>query len=312
MPDPIRWKSKVLLAKIESAYGEDPTPTGAANAILATDVALQPMEGEDLSRNLERPYLGAQEMIPTALRAVLAFSTELVGSGSAGTAPGWGPLARACGLAQAVNAGVSVVYSPVSAAMESVTLYLWIGSTRHKIVGCRGTAEITVNAQGIPVIRWAFTGLFLAPGEASPATPTLTGFQKPQVATKANTPTFTVNGVSLVLRSYGLNLGNQVEPRLLIGKEEIVIVDRAEEIAAVVEAQPLSSFDPFGLAQAGTLVAANLVHGTTAGKITTIAAPTCQVKRLAGYENNQDVLEWPLRLAPLPNAGNDQFSITLT
>ena len=83
-------------------------------------------------------------------------------------------------------------------------------------------------------------------------------------------------------------------------------------LACTVEAVPLTTFNPFALANAQTQIAANIVHGTVAGNIATIAMPTAQVLRPAGYENQQNILEWPLRLTPLPSAGNDQFSITLT
>ena len=53
---PIYWRSKILLAKIESTYATDPTPSGAANGILATDIRLTPMDGNDASRELETPF----------------------------------------------------------------------------------------------------------------------------------------------------------------------------------------------------------------------------------------------------------------
>lgn len=312
MVEAIKWKSKVLLAKIEGTYGTDPTPTGAADAILATNVTLQPMEGEDVSRELERPYLGAQEMIPAGLHSVLTFSTELAGSGTAGDVPAWGVLARACALAETIDAGVSVTYSPISAAMESAAIYFWIGATKHVLLGARGTAEVSLDAQGIPHIQWTVTGLWTQPAESAALTPDLSNFLEPLIATKANTPTFTVNAVALVLRSYKLTLGNDVQKRLLIGREEILIPDRAEQLVCNVEAVPLTTLNPFALAQARTRVPVSIVHGTAAGNIITIAAPTCQVKRMTGYEQNQNILEWPLPLAPLPDEGNDQFTITLT
>jgi hypothetical protein len=143
-------------------------------------------------------------------------------------------------------------------------------------------------------------------------TPTLSAFKKPAIATNTNTPTFTINGVSLVMRSFSLNLGCDVQPRLLIGREEILIVDRAEEISTQVEAVPLTTLNPFALAKDQTSFAVSLVHGTQAGYITTLGAPTCQMKRPDGYENDQDVLEWPLNITPLPSTGNDQFSLALT
>jgi len=312
MPNPIKWKSKIILAKPEVTYGTDPVPTAAANAILMTDVELRPMEGQDVSRNLERPYLGAQEEIPVGLYSVLTGSVELVGSGAVATAPGWGPLLRACGAAEVVTALTNVVYSPVTDNHESIAIYFWMGPTRHVLKGARGTAQITVNAQGIPVARFTLTGQFATPGDVARVTPDLTSFQRPQVATMANTPTFTIGGTAMVLSQFSFDLGNDIQQRLLIGREEILIVDRKESISARVEALPLATYNPFAIAQAGTSQGLSLVHGTVAGKIATISAPTCALKRLTGYEQSQDIAEWPLMLTPKPTAGNDQWSITLT
>ncbi|OYY67412.1 hypothetical protein [Sphingomonas sp. 28-63-12] len=92
------WKSKTILAKMETTYGTDPTPTGAANAILASDVTWSPMEGSDVARNVERGYFAADPTVAAELRCVLTFTVELVGSGTAGTAPAWGPLLRMSGV----------------------------------------------------------------------------------------------------------------------------------------------------------------------------------------------------------------------
>lgn len=312
MAEPINWKSKIILAKIETTYGTDAAPTGADDAMLMTGVELRPMEGEEVSRDLDLPYFGAQPMIPTGLRATLTGSIELVGAGSAGTAPAWGPIARACGLAEVISPATSVVYSPISTAMESVTIHFWVGGTRHVLKGARGTGVIEVSAQGLPMLKVTMTGLFATPTETARVTPDLTGFVPPVLATSTNTPVFTLNAVSMVLRSLSFDLGNQVEPRLLIGREDIRITDRTEKLSAKVEAVPLTTFDPYTLALAQTLFAMALTHGTAAGKIVALAAPKCQMKRLTGYENNQNVAEWPLEMVPLPNAGNDQFTLTLT
>lgn len=313
---PIKWKSKVILAKIESVYGTDPTPTGAANAMLMTGVELSPMEGEDISRDLEFPYLAAQGMIPVGLRVRLRGRVELAPSGAAGTAPAWGPLIRACGVAETVSAGVSVTYEPITDSMESVAVYFWIGGTQHKILGVRGDATLRFTAQGLPYIEFDLTGLYAEPAEVAVATPTLTAFQKPLVVTDTNTPTFTVDdgggAVSLVLREFQMALGNQVEPRLLVGSESIIIPERAEAVTAHVEAVPVSTLNPYALASAQTPVEVVLVHGTGAGTIATLTIPTAQVKRLTGFENQQNVLEWPLGLIPLPTDGNDQWSLALT
>jgi hypothetical protein len=308
----IRWRDKLILAKIESVYGTDPTPTGAANAILMTDVTLQPLEGNDEDRELLKPYFGNQGSLLGGSHVVMSGSTELAGSGAAGTAPAWGPLARACAMAQVVNASVSVVYSPITDSQESITIWFWRGGTRHKIIGARGNAVLTIEAQGIPRIRWTFTGLYVDPTDVAQATPTFTAWQKPLVATKANTPVFEIDDVAFVMRKLELNLGNDVQPRLLINSEGVIITDKAEMIDFTIESVALATLDPFAKARSKTPIKLECTHGTVAGNICAIVAPICELQRPTGFENAQGIEEWPLKAKPLPNTGNDQFSITLT
>lgn len=312
MPLPIRWNSKVILAKAESVYGTDPTPTGSADAILMTGVALSPMEGDDVSRDLDFPYLAAQGKIPVGLRVRLRGNVELQGSGTAGEAPAWGPLLRACGCGETTVVDTSVAYSPITNSMESVTLWFWVDGTKQIVTGVRGNVTMAFNAQGIPYLQFDLVGLYGDPAEVAQATPTLTGFLKPTVVTKANTPTFTVNSVALVMRSFSLALNNQVTPRLLVGDESIIITDRQESATARVQAVPVSTLNPFSLAKAQTEVAVSLVHGTVAGKIASLAMPTTQIGRMPDYQNQDGILEWDLPLIPLPSSGNDQWSLTLT
>lgn len=312
MPDPISWSSKILLAKIEDTYGTDPSPAGASDGILASNVSLRPMEGQDVDRELDLAFLGADGTIPADLHMKLTFRVELAGSGTAGTAPGWAPLIRACAVAETVDAGVSVTYNPISESHESVTIYLWIGGTLYALRGARGTCTLTCSASAIPYLEFDFTALYAEPTETARDAPTLTGFQKPRVASNATTPTFTIDGTGLVMRSFSMDFGNQVEPRFLIGAEHILIVDRSELIETTVEAVPLTTYNPYAKAAAAEDVDVTLVHGTKAGNIATLNAPTAQMQRPEGLANAQNVTEWPLRLQPRFAAGNDQWTLTLT
>jgi hypothetical protein len=308
----IAWKSKIILFKIEETYGTDPTPTGAANAMLMTNVSYSPMVGNSVSRDLEFSYLAAQGKIPAGLRVQLKGRVELVPSGTAGTAPAWGPLVRCCRWGETIVADTSVTYSPVSEDMESGTLWFWIGGTKQIVTGIRGDVDLKVDAQGIPYLEFTLTGLYSDPAEVARATPTLTGFKKPKVATKANTPIFKINDVSLIMRSFALNMSNQVTPRLLVGADEIIISDGAETASARVQAVPLTTFNPFSLAKAETEVEAVLQHGTVAGSIATLTLGQCQIDLMGDYQQQDNILEWTLPLIPLPSSGNDQWSLALT
>ncbi|BAV64765.1 hypothetical protein [Sphingobium cloacae] len=316
--EPIKWKSKIVLVKEEVDYGVDPVPTGGANAMLLTNVTLQPMEGQDVNRNLERAFMGAQEEVPVGLYMVLSGSSELVGSGETGVAPAWSPLMRACGVAEVVTpddapGDGTVEYSPVSTGHESVAVHFHIGPNCYVMLGARGSAEISVNALGIPVAAWTITGLFTVPSVQARPTVDLSAFETPQVASKANTPVFTIDAISFAMRNFSLNLGCDVQARMLVGVERIVIVDKAETISTQIEAVPFSTYNPvqrsLSPAPRQPIV---LQHGTAAGRRVKIAAARAVQRRFTGGTENQGVEEWPLTFSPLPDAGDDQWKITLT
>jgi hypothetical protein len=56
-------RNTAILAKIESTYGTDSTPTEGANAILISNCQHQPAERANVDRDLVRPYMGASEQL---------------------------------------------------------------------------------------------------------------------------------------------------------------------------------------------------------------------------------------------------------
>lgn len=309
---PIKWRSKILLAKLETEYAVDAAPTGADNAILATNVVLTPMEGQDVSRELELPWLAAQATIPAGLHTRLQFRVELVPSGTPGVPPAWGPLLRSLAAAETVEEETSVTYNPVTDAHESVTIHFWVGNTRFVARGSRGNGVLRFTAQGIPYLECDFRGLFALPSEQARPTPTLSAFLKPDLVTSARTPKFEIDGKPFVMRSFALDLGNRVEPRFLVGSETILITDKAESATSQVEAVPLTTFDPYRKSFDQDVVAIEMVHGTMAGRSVTLSIDGAQLQRQAGLENAQNIAEWPLRFVPLPIAGNDQWTLVLS
>ena len=306
------WKTKALLCKSEVTYGVDPVPTSGANGMLVRELIIRPMEGQDIPREVERNFFGNFQSFPAGLHVVMTFKVELIGHAARGTAPAWSPIAKACGLAEVVSAGTSVVYNPVSSGHSSATLYFYLGGTQQKILGGRGTAIIRADANTIPYLEVTMTGLWAAPTDVAGITPTVSSFQDPLPVTKTNTPTYTINGVACVMRNFSLDFGNQVAARMLVGEEVVPITDSRESIATQIKAMPMATLNPFALAQAQTAFAVNLVHGSGSGKIVTVNAPNCRLMRPDSYASQDDIWEWPLRIVPLPSSGNDQYTITLT
>jgi hypothetical protein len=306
------WRNRVLLFKLETVYGTDPTPTGLANAVLGIDITLMPMEGNDVSRELDLPYMAAQGTLPSELHSKLTFKVELAASGAAGTAPAWGPLLRACGCAQTIVPTTSVTFNPVTDGHESGTFYFNMDGTLSKISGARGKCKVTVNAQGIAYLEFEFNGLFSQPTAVAKPTADFSAFKKPEIVSKSNTPVFTIDGAALVMRSFAMDMGQKVENRFLVNSESVVITGRAETIQTTVEAVPLAMLNPYALAANSAEVPIVLQHGTVVGKRITLNVPKAQMQRPEGAQNAQSIIETPLRLIPQAASGNDQFTLVLT
>lgn len=306
------YRKMALLAKIEVTYAVDPTPTGSANAMLVQNVQVSPLTVESQPRGLVRPYLGNDEDIVGAFYGSLQFEVEASGAGAAGTAPKYGPLLRGCGLAQVVNAGVSVVYTPVSAGYESVTLYFNLDGVLHKFTGARGSVAFRGNNR--QATKWAFhfMGLFQPVVDAAAPTPDYTGYVKPLAFNKANTPTFTLHGVSgTVLRTLGIDLANQLSYRNLVNSESVQLLDRKPTGNLEIEATTVAVKDWWSAARDSTTGALQLVHGATAGNIVQIDAPAVQVTAptYSDFEGGA-MMSSGLKFNPT-SAGNDELTITI-
>lgn len=117
---PLLQRKRILTAAIETTYGTDAVPNGS-NAILVRNLTVTPQESDLADRDLVRPYLGRSEQLPAAQRVRVECEVEIAGAGTAGTAPGYGALLRACGLSQTLLAA-AVTGTAQAGAASSITL----------------------------------------------------------------------------------------------------------------------------------------------------------------------------------------------
>lgn len=300
-----------LLAKIETTYGTDPVPTGAANAVLFSDCTVSPMEMNTVDRANVRPYLGSNQQLPTGLYSKVDFTVEAAGSGALGTAPAWGPLLRACGFAETISAGVKVEYSPVSAVFESATIYFNQDGVLHKLTGARGTMSLDFTRDGRPAMKFSFTGLFNAVTDAAGPTVTLTAWQTPLAVNRTNTPTLTVHGYAGRVHSLSVDMANQVTFREMIGAAmgEVLITNRAPTGQILMEAVTVATKDWWSSIKNITTGALQLIHGTVAGNKFQIDAPNVQLLK-PSYQDQDGVAMLQCDLVFAPSSGNDEIKIT--
>ncbi|ESY41914.1 hypothetical protein X747_14830 [Mesorhizobium sp. LNJC384A00] len=303
------YRKLAVLAKLEVTYGVDPVPTGAANAIQMNNVTITPLAGDQASRDLMLPYLGQQGVILTGTYAQISGAVEIAGAGAAGDVPGYGVLLRMCGLAETIDDGVDVQYDPISGAFEAGTLYFNHDGVRHILLGARGNVTIDLTPKQIPHFTFTLTGLLGTITDAALPAAVYTAFQVPKPVNKANT-TLSLHGTAAVAESVAIDLGNQVEPRFLIGDENIQLVDRNPSGTCVVEARLMATTNWFALAQARTRGALAAQHGTVAGNIVMFDAPAVEIGRPTEGQT-QKIINYSLPLMLCTDAGDDELKITV-
>ena len=303
----LKWRKKALMVKAETTYGTDSNPTAAANTLLALDVQLTPLEGQEISRDLELPHLGHQGVILAGLHASLEFSVELAGSGTAGTPPRYGPVLRACGRDETIVAGTSVTYGSVDDEEESAAIYLIIDKVKHVLLGWRGTMTTELTPLGIPRLRFRGLGL-LGPITDEPM-PTPTYLAAKPVAVSKEGTSVVLHGYTCVAERLSFDLGNQVEPRFLIGHESVEIVDRKTTGSIVVQATNLADKDWFAIARSEATAPIKAVHGTQAGNIVEFECAKVQLGRPT-YGQTQGIANNTIPLYCTAGADGRDLSIT--
>ncbi len=306
-------RKRTVLAKVETTYGTDPVPTGLANAILIKNLTVNPIQANMLPRDLIRPYLGNFQNIVSAAYSKITFDVELAGSGTAGTAPAYGALLRACAMSETVSAGISVTYAPISAAFESNTLYFNIDGVLHKMLGARGSFSLKLSAQAIPTISFTFTGLYGAATDTAAPTVTLTMWQVPMAVNNINTTGLTLQGYSgIVLSDLSIDMANAVTFRSLVGgAETVVLTDRKPVGSITFEATTIAAKDWWTSAKTAALGALAITHGTVAGNKVSINAPSVQIDT-PGYTDKDGIAMLQAKLVVVPYSGNDELTIVCT
>lgn len=306
----MKTRKRTLLAKIESVYGTDPTPTGGANAILISNLNVTPIEQDLVSRDLVRPWLGISESLPTAQWKMIEFEAEVAGSGAAGTAPAWGPLMKGCSMSETVNAGVSTVYAPISASEQSLTLYANLDGVLHKALGCRGTFDIDLTARARPMFKWKFLGLFVAIADAALPSVTLTAWQKPLTVNNSNTTGFTLHSYAAFLQQLSMSMNIASTYRNLVGVEEVINVDRAPGGSITIQAPTVTEKDYFANISAVTTGALSITQGTAAGNKVKFDAPNVQLTK-PRYTDLNGIVMQQMDIGFIPgSSGNDEITIT--
>tara|TARA_R100001509_G_scaffold14304_3_gene7303 strand:- start:7923 stop:8858 length:936 start_codon:yes stop_codon:yes gene_type:complete len=309
----LRTSQRYLLAKIESSYGTDPTPTNAANAIVVRSLEITPFQSDVVERELVRGYMGNYQTLHANQRVEVTFEVEMAGSGTAGTAPAYGPLLKACGNSQTIVSSTSVTYAPVSSGFDSATLYFFQDGVQQKVTGARGSFSISAEVGAIPTISFTMVGLFNAPTDVANATPTYQNQADPVLFKNGNTTSQELFSFAGAVQSFSFDQNNQTVYRELVGGTKgVQITERRPGGSIVLEAVTMATKNYFS-AITGTATGNNTFqHGQTAGNIFTFSAPQTDLSAVT-YSDSDGIQMLNFDFTATPTtAGNDDYSLVLT
>lgn len=271
-------KKMLLLVALQSAAGVEATPLPGTSAILARGVTPEPVVAEKVQRALIRPYKGNSGSLVTGVHSKISFEIELAGSGTAGTAPAYGPCLIASGFAETVTAGTDVTYN-LTGDNQYLTIYCYLDGTLFKMTDALGTVSLELNAKSIPVMKYEFLGVYHKADEvAMPADVSVdySKFMQPEVVGKINTPTLTFHGHAGCTSQLSINLANQLAWKELINCAGPRSPDRQPTGQIVMEMAKVTTVDWADVVVKGQKAALNVVHGTNVGNIVELQMPAAQ------------------------------------
>lgn len=126
-------RKQLLLVKAETTYATDSSPAGT-DALLVRSIDVTPLESDVVSRELIRPWLGNNDQLLANQRVLINFQIELTGSGTAATAPRFGALLKACGMAETTTSS-AVTGTATAGSAGSITLAAGASATDDAYVG---------------------------------------------------------------------------------------------------------------------------------------------------------------------------------
>jgi hypothetical protein len=304
---------RVILVKEETERGTDAIPTAATDAVVCNTAAVMKPSGEEIARDTVRPIWSSQGHVVHGVHNTIDIEAELMGSGTAGTAPAFGPLLKCCAMDEVVETDTSVTYASATqtpASQKTCTVYWYEDGALHKMVGCVGTMDMSAPS-GIGKITFSLQGAYVAPTDASLPDAVLSSVVPPVVAGI----NLTIGSFTPVVTALSVSLGNSIAKRQDINDENGIagFIINGREVTGSVdpEAVTFAEFDPWAGWKAGTTAAISATIGETAGNICAISLPVCQY-RTPSYGDREGIRTYDLSFVARDDEGDPEFTLTFT
>jgi hypothetical protein len=211
-------KRALLLGKVESDYGTDPTPAKTTDVMYAYDINISP----DIEAEKRPDRVASFEALGTVVGRQthdFSFKTISVG-GNTVVAPIESPLLSMCGFVVGFDLGTGITTATLSssqpAALSSASLYFYIDGGLYKLIGSRGNLVIrAVNGKALE-LEFKGKGLYDTPSTSAFITDPTISALNPLICTglTATIGTLALEGIE----SIELDLGTEITVSHSIGE----------------------------------------------------------------------------------------------
>lgn len=315
-------KNRIILVKEESTYGVDSSPVGA-NAIQARDLRYK-YASDLIETDYVSPSLSPSAPITGKRWVEFTFESDIKGSGTIGIAPQLGDLFEACAFTETIGGtnGSSIIYTPRSAAIKSVTIYVYdlltaTTARRRVITGCRGNLVQIFTAGKQARAQFRMQGYYALPTDVG-SLPTPAPVGESIIPPICESMLFTFNSYAgFVIQEMTMDMANNVEQI-----DDINSANALKEIR-ITGRRPAGRFNPEAVAMATKDLYSDWVASTQ--RAVTMNLGSVNFNKVAysfpkvtldGIEedslNGRIIENVPIKFNRNTASGNDELSMTFS
>jgi len=298
-------ENNILLAKIESPYGSDPTPTTTSNFLACHNVRINPTLGyndtaaTDGSLSPRAGTLGRKYI-------EVSFDHELQVNDSVQTTPPCKDILKACGYAES-----SGVYTQRTTSFDSVTIWVYMEDVLQKVSGCRGNVVWNLVAGQPAILAFTMQGLYQKPSDSTFPTSWTDSGGAPLVAINQS---FDYDTAHPVIENLSFSLNNALSQNPTMddaqahGINEIVITNRMPECSFDAEMPLATSYDYWTVYEAVQQKAVGYVLSNGTAKCT-ISLPKVEITNMVPGDRG-GTRTYNITGRPCRTTGDDEISLT--
>ena len=259
------YDSKKVVVAVK--YGGTATGTDAVS-VTNEDARVKPTSGtgnfKELNGKLGNKTTWMNTDDTTGEITIESFLLGNDGTGSAlATPPVWKDIYKTCGLDEAIEAGLSVSYTPSQSKPSDLsTVAIWRDGLKRVLTGAVGSLTITGNI-GEPIKQSAVINGFTTITSTAEANPAATSIDETLLLVLKSIDVVTIDGTSIKAQSFTLTQANDNQKQYFIGLKdyERIDFDSTLEVTYLKENE-----DIYTAFSAGETVPVVIKAGATNGK----------------------------------------------